>query len=63
MQNATRQKWEGRWEQLTGRVKSLWADVTDDELLKAEGDYERLVGVVKEKTGQTREEIEEKLED
>jgi uncharacterized protein YjbJ (UPF0337 family) len=63
MQSATRQKWEGRWEQLAGRVKSLWADVTDDELLKAEGDYERLVGIVKEKTGQTREEIEEKLED
>jgi uncharacterized protein YjbJ (UPF0337 family) len=62
MQTATRQKWEGRWEQLTGKVKSVWAEVTDDELLKAEGDYERLIGVVKEKTGQTREEIEARLD-
>lgn len=62
MANATTQKWEGRWEQLTGKVKSLWGDVTDDELMKVKGDYERLVGVLKERTGKTREQIEEELE-
>jgi len=62
MASATRQKWEGRWEQLTGKVKSLWGDVTDDELMKVKGDYERLVGVLKERTGKTREQIEEELE-
>jgi uncharacterized protein YjbJ (UPF0337 family) len=62
MQSATSQKWEGRWEQLTGKVKSLWGNVTDDELTEAEGDYERLVGVLKEKTGKTREEIEKQLD-
>jgi uncharacterized protein YjbJ (UPF0337 family) len=46
MKSATRQKWEGRWEQLKGKVKSLWGDVTDDELTKTQGDYERLVGVL-----------------
>jgi uncharacterized protein YjbJ (UPF0337 family) len=61
MQSATSQKWQGRWEQLTGKVKSVWAEITDDELLKAEGDYERLVGVIKKKTGKTREEIEKPL--
>jgi len=35
--------------------------LTDDELLKAEGDYDKLVGIVKERTGKTREEIEERL--
>jgi uncharacterized protein YjbJ (UPF0337 family) len=58
MATATGQKWEGRWEQLTGRVKSLWGWVTDDELTEAQGDYERLLGVLKEKTGQSREELE-----
>jgi len=58
MPTATQQKWEGRWEQLTGRVKSLWGWVTDDELTEAKGDYERLLGVLKEKTGQSREELE-----
>jgi uncharacterized protein YjbJ (UPF0337 family) len=59
--SATRQKWEGRWEQLKGKVKSLWGDVTDDELTKAQGDYEHLIGVIHTKTGKTREEIERLL--
>lgn len=56
MATATGQKWQGRWDQLKGKAKSLWGNLTDDELLEAEGDYERLVGKVKEKTGKTREE-------
>jgi uncharacterized protein YjbJ (UPF0337 family) len=62
MATATRQKWEGRWEQLAGKAKSLWGDLTDDDLKKAEGDYERLVGVLKERTGKTREELEAALD-
>jgi len=63
MATATGQKWQGRWEQLKGKAKSLWGNLTDDELLEAEGDYERLLGVVREKTGKTREEIEKLLEE
>ena len=60
-QSASRQKWEGRWEQLVGRAKKLWGKVTNDDLMQAEGDYERLVGIIHEKTGQTRLEIEKSL--
>ena len=60
-QSGTSQKWEGRWDQLVGRVKKLWGQVTDDELMQAKGDYERLLGIVKERTGRTREQIEEAL--
>jgi len=63
MATATGQKWQGRWEQLTGKAKSLWGNLTDNELTEAEGDYERLVGVLKEKTGKTREEIEKLLDE
>lgn len=63
MKAATKQKWEGRWEQLTGKVKSIWGDLTDNELTEAKGDYEQLVGKIKEKTGQTREEIENLLDE
>jgi uncharacterized protein YjbJ (UPF0337 family) len=59
----TRQKWEGRWEQLVGKAKSLWGQLTDNDLRKVQGDYEQLVGVIKEKTGKTREEIERQLND
>jgi uncharacterized protein YjbJ (UPF0337 family) len=57
-QSPTKQKWEGRWDQLKGRVKTLWGTLTDDELTKVQGDYERTVGLIKERTGKTQEEIE-----
>lgn len=63
MAAATTQKWEGRWEQLKGKAKSVWGNLTDNELLEAEGDYERLVGKIKEKTGKTREEIDKLLDE
>jgi len=61
MQTATRDKWEGRWEQLKGKAKSLWGNLTDDDLLQAEGDYQRLLGRIEERSGETREEIERRL--
>jgi uncharacterized protein YjbJ (UPF0337 family) len=61
MKSATQQKWEGRWTQLKGRVKEFWADITDDDLTGLEGDYDRLVGLIEERTGEAREEIEQRL--
>lgn len=58
MKSPTRQKWEGRWDQLVGKAKSLWGNLTDDDFTRAKGDYEQLVGVIKERTGKTAEEIE-----
>jgi uncharacterized protein YjbJ (UPF0337 family) len=59
--SASRQKWEGRWDQLVGKVKKIWGNVTDDDLLRVKGDYEQLVGVIKERTGKAQEEIERAL--
>jgi len=46
-----------------GKAKSLWGNLTDDDLMKAKGDYEQLVGQIKTRTGRTREEIEKALQD
>lgn len=54
-------KWEGRWDQLKGKAKQAWGDLTDDDLDVAEGDYEELVGKLEERTGEAREDIEAKL--
>jgi len=61
MSTSTQQKWQGRWEQLKGRAKQAWGDLTDDDFTKADGKYDELVGIINERTGQTREEIEERL--
>jgi len=61
MTTATRLKWEGRWDQLKGRVKEFWGQLTDDDLAEAEGDYDQLVGMIEERTGEHREEIDLRL--
>ncbi|HXV71291.1 MAG TPA: CsbD family protein [Acidimicrobiia bacterium] len=63
MQESTRLKWEGRWDQLKGKVQQTWGDVTDDDLDVAEGNYDELIGRIKERTGESYEEIEDRLND
>jgi uncharacterized protein YjbJ (UPF0337 family) len=63
MQDPTQTKWEGRWDQLKGKARQAWGNLTDDDLDVAEGNYEELVGRIKERTGETAEQIRERLED
>lgn len=60
--DASRIKWEGRWDQLKGRAKQMWGDLTDDDLDVAEGNYQELIGRIKERTGESAEEIERRLD-
>jgi len=63
MSTATQQKWTGRWEQIRGKAKELWGWLTDDDLTRLEGNQERLIGLVQERTGEAREAIEKRLKD
>jgi len=45
----------GKWKQLKGRVKEQWADLTDDDLTKAEGSYDKLVGTIQARYGYARD--------
>ena len=56
-------KWEGRMDQLRGKARKIWGVLTDDELDQAKGDYERTIGIIKEKTGVASEEIERLLQE
>ena len=56
-------KLEGKWDQGKGRVKEAWGALTDDDLDRTEGKFDRLVGTIKEKTGDAVDTIEQKLHD
>ncbi len=58
MAEETSLKWEGRWDQLVGKAKQRWGQLTDDDLDVAEGNYQELIGRIEERTGETHEEIE-----
>ena len=61
MEDDTRLRFEGKWDQMRGRVKETWGDVTDDELDQTEGKWDQVVGKIKEKTGESMDAIQEKL--
>ena len=53
---------EGKWEQMKGRAKKAWAELTDDDFKKAEGSMDKLYGVIQEKFGDTKEAVKAKLD-
>lgn len=62
MDSFTRTKWEGRWDQIKGKARQAWGTLTDDDLDVAEGNYEELIGRIKERTGETAEAIEKRID-
>jgi uncharacterized protein YjbJ (UPF0337 family) len=52
----------GQWRQMRGSLKSWWGKLTDDDLDRIGGQKDRLVGLVQEKYGRTREEAEREVE-
>jgi len=53
------QELQGNWNQLKGQIKSKWGQLTDNDLSQAEGNVEKLVGMIQQKTGTGRREVEE----
>jgi uncharacterized protein YjbJ (UPF0337 family) len=56
-------KTEGRFDRIRGRVRETWGEVTDDDFDRAQGNTENLIGRIKEKTGDTVENIRRRLEE
>jgi uncharacterized protein YjbJ (UPF0337 family) len=56
-------KTEGRFDRIRGRVRETWGEVTDDDFDRAQGSTENLIGRIKEKTGDTVENIRRRLEE
>lgn len=54
----TREELNGVWNDLKGRLQERWGDLTDNELTQAKGNMNQLVGVIEQKTGAGRREIE-----
>lgn len=53
---------KGNWNQLKGKVKQAYGDLTDDDLTHEEGKDDELLGKLQTKTGKTRDEVVSWLE-
>jgi Uncharacterized protein conserved in bacteria len=52
---------EGNWKQLKGKVKQQWGKLTDDDLDQIEGNTEILSGRLQEAYGLSKEEAERNI--
>lgn len=48
---------KGNWNEMKGKVKQHWGNLTDDDLQFTEGKEDELVGRIQKRTGAAREEI------
>jgi uncharacterized protein YjbJ (UPF0337 family) len=54
---------EGNWNEIKGKLRKRWGQLTDKDLPVAQGNAEEIVGVIQQKTGETREQVEKALEE
>jgi uncharacterized protein YjbJ (UPF0337 family) len=50
-------KLKGNWNEMKGKIKQQYANLTDDDLLYEEGKEDELLGRIQKKTGKTKEEV------
>ncbi len=48
---------KGGWNELKGKIKQAYGDLTDDDLTYAEGQDDELLGKLQQKTGKGRDEL------
>ena len=55
-------KMRGTWNEVKGRLKQKYADLTDDDLMFAEGKEEELFGRLQQRLGKSKEELRKEIE-
>lgn len=55
-------KLKGGWNEVKGKIKQQYANLTDDDLLYEEGKDDELLGRIQQKVGQSKEEIKKWIE-
>jgi len=59
---ATELDLKGRWDEMKGKLKQKYGQLTDDDLTFAEGKQDELFGRLEKKLGRTKDQIREEIE-
>ena len=54
---------KGGWNELKGKIKQAYGDLTDDDLTYQEGQEDEMWGKIQQKTGKTKDEINKAIAD
>jgi len=53
---------KGNWNEVKGKLKQKYANLTDDDLLFTEGKEEELYGRLQKRLGKTKDELKREIE-
>ncbi len=51
----------GQWKQLMASARSTWAELTDNDVQKAQAGHDHLLGVLQERYGRSREQARQEI--
>jgi uncharacterized protein YjbJ (UPF0337 family) len=54
---------QGDWKQVSGKIKTQWGKLTDDDMTQIGGKKDELVGKLQKHYGHSKEEAEKHLDD
>ncbi|WP_375583026.1 CsbD family protein [Cyclobacterium xiamenense] len=54
-------KLKGNWNELKGKIKAKYGELTEDDLRYSEGQEDQLIGKLQQKTGAAKEELKEMI--
>ena len=54
---------KGKWNEIKGKLKQAYGDLTDDDLRREEGKDDELVGRIQQRLGKTRDDVRTMLRD
>ena len=54
---------EGKWEEIKGKVKKTWGKLTDDDLKEIEGNQQEIYGKLQKHYGYSVDEVKKALKD
>ena len=54
---------KGQWNEVKGKLKQEYADLTDDDLLYVEGKEDELYGRIQQKVGKSKDEVKKMIDD
>jgi len=52
---------KGKWKEIKGEIRTHWGKLTDDEIEQTTGNLTTISGIIEQRYGEKKEEIQKKL--
>ena len=58
----TKHELKGQWNEVKGKLKQKWGQLTDDDLIFEDGKEDELLGRLQKRTGETKQTLRDYIE-